>query len=192
MNPRETRLFSLQALASSMRCKLPHLFALAALLLGPSLSGAARPTFADVLSSVHWANQREMAIGAIAKQRGQTREVRALGDRILRDHNQAERLLLNQAERARVALHPSPTSPAEHRRATEHEKLMADLGILAADEFDSFFLKVMRKRHQEVGHQIVDAIASLPATEARELLVKLRPIFAQHQRLATALLKRSS
>jgi putative membrane protein len=152
---------------------------------------AKRPPFAQVLTTVHKTNLAEIELGNLAKERGMSPRVRAFGDRLVRDHQLADRMLLAAADHMKVALLPDEAiAPHEKKRGEKHRSLLSDLRLAAADDFDSLFLHSLKLHHEEALNTYTDAIGNLPVTYARELIVRLRPILSQHLELATQLLKK--
>ena len=71
-------------------------------------SGGARaaeaPTTADVLSMLHQANEREVDMGRMAAEHGNTKEVRDFGKTLVRDHLAAEKKVVKLAKDEKIEL----------------------------------------------------------------------------------------
>lgn len=133
------------------------------------------------------ANTADIETGALAAERGQSKEVRDFGAMLVRDHK-----AVRQAGRDLAAkLGVTPTPPAGDQSAKDHAAAMKQLRGLHGAEFDHAFL-----RHEVAFHKaVIDAINStlLPAiqnAELKALVVKVAPAFQAHMLAADDLDKK--
>jgi putative membrane protein len=130
------------------------------------------------------ANTSDMETGALAEQRGASKEVRDFGAMLVRDH----RMVRQQGRDLAAKLGVTPTPPKGDRSAKDHAAAMARLRSLEGAEFDRAFL-----RHEAAFHQaVIEAVEStlLPAIENPELkalVEKVAPAFQAHMRMAQQL-----
>ena len=133
------------------------------------------------------ANTADMETGALAEERGSTREVRDFGAMLVRDH----RAVRQQGRDLAGKLHVTPTPPKDDQSAKDHAAAMARLRSLDGTEFDRAFLQ-----HEVAFHKaVIDAVQGtlLPAidnAELKALVVKVAPAFEAHMKMAAELEKK--
>ncbi len=122
-------------------------------------------------------NTADIETGALAAQRGQSKQVRDFG-RMLAD---VHALVRQQGRDLATKLKVTPTPPANDASAAAHAKAMAELRAASDAEFDRAFL-----RHEVAFHKaVIDAVNTtlLPAidnAELRKLVVDVAPAFQAH------------
>src|SRR4051812_13240957 len=62
---------------------------------------------AAVLSELHEANQNEIHMGRMAKEKSQSQDVQAYGDRLMKDHKEADDKVISLAKKDGIALQPA-------------------------------------------------------------------------------------
>ena len=133
------------------------------------------------------ANTADIETGALAAERGASKEVRDFGSMLARDHKQVRQLGRDLAAKLAV----TPTPPKDDQGAKDHAAAMARLRSLKGAEFDRAFLQ-----HEAAFHKaVIDAVTStlLPAIQNAELkaLVKqVAPAFQAHMVAAQNLEKK--
>jgi putative membrane protein len=146
-------------------------------------SGSQKMNVSEVLSRIHATNQLEIEVGELAQKKGQSEEVRAYGDRLVRDHAVADGKILDLATKENVAiLEPTPMSAEEKSNMAVHRELAPKLQALSGTEFDNQFLSAI-----QMGH--ADAIKMLEGVNTEDakvqgLIAKLIPILKQHLTVA--------
>ena len=132
---------------------------------------------ATIVAIFDAANTADMETGALAAERGASREVRDFGAMLVTAHRQVRQQGRDLAARLGV----TPTPPRDDTAARDHAAAMARLRALEGDAFDRAFL-----RHEIAFHQaVLDAAQGtlLPAIENAELrafVVKVAPAFEGH------------
>jgi putative membrane protein len=132
------------------------------------------------------ANTADIETGSLAAERGYSKEVRAFGEMLARDHKHVRQIGRDLAAKLGV----TPTPPKDDAGAKAHAAAMAMLRAKSGPEFDRAFL-----RHEAAFHKsVIDAINStlLPAIrneELRALVVKVAPAFEAHMLAAQGLEK---
>lgn len=132
------------------------------------------------------ANTADIETGLLAAERGHSREVRAFGEMLARDHKQVRQIGRDLATKLGV----TPTPPKDDAGAKAHAQAMATLRSKSGADFDRAFLQ-----HEFVFHKsVIDAVKStlLPAIrneELRALVVKVAPAFEAHMLAAQGLEK---
>jgi putative membrane protein len=132
------------------------------------------------------ANTADIETGLLAAERGYSKEVRAFGEMLARDHEQVRQMGRDLATKLGV----TPTPPKDDAGAKAHAEAMATLRKKSGPDFDRAFLQ-----HEAAFHKsVIDAINGtlLPAIrneELRALVVKVAPAFEAHMRAAQGLEK---
>ncbi len=142
---------------------------------------------ATIVAIFDAANTADIETGALAEQRGSTKEVRDFGAMLARDH----KMVRQQGRDLAAKLGVTPTLPKDDRSAKDHAAAMARLQSLEGAEFDRVFL-----RHEVDFHQaVIDAVNGtlLPAIqneEVKALVEKVAPAFHAHMAMAQEMEKR--
>jgi putative membrane protein len=118
----------------------------------------------------------EIKSGAMARQQAQSRQVRAFGDRLLRDQVQAN-LLLREYIRAHALELPEVTGDASH------------LASLRGTAFDREFVQTTASDDDRLLAELLPLRLRLRDPNLRDLVTRLTPIVEQHRQLARNLEK---
>ncbi len=142
---------------------------------------------ATIIAIFDAANTADIETGALAAERGGSKEVRAFGTMLVHDHQQVRQMGRDLAKKLGV----TPTPPADDAGARAHAEAMARLRALSGAQFDRAFLV-----HEESFHaSVIAAVTStlLPAiknAELKALVTKVAPAFEGHRRAADEMAKR--
>ena len=123
------------------------------------------------------ANTADIETGALAIERGHSKEVRDFGAMLVRDH----KMVRQQGRDLAAKLGVTPTPPKDDQGAKDHAAAMKNLRGLTGANFDHAFLQ-----HEVAFHKaVIDAVTStlLPAiqnAELKALVVKVAPAFQAH------------
>jgi len=132
---------------------------------------------ATIVAIYDAANTADMETGALAAERGASKEVRDFGAMLVRDHRQVRQLGRDLAQKLSV----TPTPPADSASAKAHAAAMTRLRALSGAEFDHAFLQ-----HEVAFHQtVLDAmnntlVPAIQNAELKALVVKVAPAFEGH------------
>lgn len=133
---------------------------------------------ATIVAIFDAANTADIETGALAAEKGSSREVREYGAMLARDHEAVRKLGRDLAAKLEV----TPTPPADDASARAHAAAMKSLRSKSGAAFDRAFLE-----HEIAFHQaVIDAINStlLPTidnAEVKALVVKVAPAFEAHK-----------
>ncbi len=142
---------------------------------------------ATIVAIFDAANTADMETGALAVERGASKEVRDFGAMLVRDHEQVRA----QGRALARKLGVTPTPPKDDAGARDHAAALARLGALEGAAFDRAFLA-----HEVAFHRaVLDAARTtlLPAIENAELkafVTKVAPAFEGHMVAAESLGRR--
>jgi putative membrane protein len=133
------------------------------------------------------ANTADIETGALAAERGSSKEVRDFGAMLVRDHN----MVRKQGRDLAAKLGVTPTPPKDDQSGRDHAAAMKRLRGLHGAAFDHAFLQ-----HEVSFHKaVIDAVTTtlLPAiqnAEVKALVVKVAPAFQAHMLAAQNLDKK--
>lgn len=138
---------------------------------------------ATIVAIFDGANTADIETGRLAEQRGASKEVRAIGASLARDHAAVRQQGRDLARKLGV----TPTPPKPDAYAEAHAKAMAALSGKSGADFDRAFLD-----HEIAFHQaVIDAVTGtlLPAItnpELKAFVEKIAPAFQAHLDMAKA------
>src|SRR5689334_5254696 len=127
------------------------------------------------------ANTWDIETGALAVEKGTTKEVRDFGAMLERDHKAVRQQGRDLAKK--LGVHPTP--PKDFAMAKDHDAAMKSLRAAKGKEFDRAFLQ-----HEVAFHKaVIDAVTStlLPAIqnqELKDLVTRIAPAFQAHMMAA--------
>jgi len=160
---------------------LPVLVSLVVAGAAGAATPAARPQAplddATIVAIFDAANGFDIATGSLGRDKGASKEVRAVGASLARDHDAVRQQGRDLAKKLGV----TPTPPAVNPFAAAHQQAMADLKAKHGAAFDRAFLD-----HEIAYHQaVIDAVTKtlLPAIQNAELkafVEKIAPAFQAH------------
>ena len=139
--------------------------------------GAAALDDATIVAIFDAANSADIETGALAAERGSSREVREFGSMLVNAHT----LVRQKGRELARKLGVVPTPPKDDQSTKDHAAAMARLRDLSGAAFDQAFLQHERTFHKAV----LDAVKTtlLPAiqnAELKALVVEVAPAFEAH------------
>jgi putative membrane protein len=132
------------------------------------------PATADVLAKLHHANQTEIAMGEIAKKNGQSKETKAFGKTLVKDHGAADKKVVALAKKEKLTL---PEDSAD--------KGMGDMP--AGADFDATFAQSMLDDHTKDVAEVTTARDTTTDADLKKLLSGLLPTLQKHKDTAQRL-----
>jgi predicted outer membrane protein len=146
------------------------------------LDPAARLT-AEVIGTLHWLHLVEIERAEVVRRQAARDDVRAFADRVVRDHRQLDRRLIQLAERMQVRPRPAVGAPGWPPES------MRELEELAGVELDRAYLKATIDSHDRMISRFIEAQAVADEVLAQHIGSAL-PLMMQHRDLAFRLLSR--
>ncbi len=164
----------------------------AASLVGATTSAEDQLKSQEVLSDLHHANQVEIQMGKLAKEKGSSENVRQYGERLMKDHQEADREIQTLAEKNGITLvAPLTLSVLDRVAASREERIMTDLARKGGKDFDKAFAEAMVDDHERDIDKLKDAQKSLVQPDVKDLVAKLLPTLEQHLQTAKDIKKNS-
>lgn len=200
-NP-EKEVFTMRAFRTSTLLTAVLLFAMSGLAQQgsppasqQSQSGSAMPANTNMkemqsqlLSMIHKTNQMEIKAGQMAQSKSDTFQVREYGNRLVRDHTMADRMVTKFAKMNNIQLtEPTPQNPEQQQNMQQAMAAMQELQGLQGKEFDQKFLTFMEQGHHNAIGMLAQAHGKLPASPLKAMLNKMIPILTQHYEIASNL-----
>jgi predicted outer membrane protein len=132
------------------------------------------PVTADVLGTLHEADQKEIQAGEIAQKNGQSKAVKDYGKMLVKDHTVADDKVAELAQHERVDLVASTPAPGPN-----------DMGTMASGaDFDRKFAQEMLDDHRKALGVLTDARDTTTDPQLRKLLTDLIPMLEKHEAAA--------
>jgi putative membrane protein len=132
------------------------------------------PATADVLGSLHEANQKEIQAGEIAQKDGHSKAVKDYGKMLVKDHTVADQRVADLAHSENVNLRASTPSPGPN-----------DMGTMASGrDFDKAFAQEMLDDHRKAIAAVTEALNNTADPQLRKLLTDLLPTLQKHEAAA--------
>jgi predicted outer membrane protein len=154
----------------------------------PALGLAESPSNANTsraLSKLHQANKMEVEAGSMAMAKAQAKDVKQLGQRLVTDHENADRMVRELAKQEGVRLE-TEAEDREHR-----SEMIARLKKAGPQDFDREFLDAMAEDHDKAIAFVKTQLAVSEDGRLKELLSKLLPALEQQRDITRSLLARN-
>ncbi len=148
------------------------------------------PSPAEMLADLHMANQSEVDLGKVAEQRAQSKDVKAFGKRMVKDHTALDKDARSWAKKNNVAIGAPPQDDAHQGEMQKMQDLKQRLQTLSGAEFDKTYMQAMAEDHandlkkvQTFGQQTTDK-------SLVKLLGKAEKVIASHKKEADRLVQK--
>jgi putative membrane protein len=139
-----------------------------------------------VLSQIHQAEIKEIAMGQIAEEKASTDQVRAFATQLVQDDTNADQMVVAMAQKVGARMHSLAASHSKSRAGADEQKLKSAKGA----EFDRLFLKMTSADHERLITMLQKAREDASDDELEALIDKIVPILQQHKELAQILMKK--
>jgi putative membrane protein len=155
----------------SARCMV---FCAGLLLVGGSALADPAPSTAEVLGKLHRSNVKEMQMGKMAQERGHSKDIKAFGKTLAKDHDAADTKVSKLAKTEGVDL-------ATNTPAVGQDDMPMDAG------FDAAFAKGMLEDHKKDVAEVKAARDATTDKKLKSLLGELLPVLEKHEAIAQKL-----
>lgn len=118
----------------------------------------------------------EVQLGEMAMQKASSDEVKEFGSRMVEDHSQANKDLM---ELAQVKQYTVPMTLMD-----QHQKIIDKLSGLSGEEFDKEYMKVMVEDHRKEIQKFENAVANADNPELKAWAEKTLTVLEEHHQLA--------
>jgi putative membrane protein len=117
----------------------------------------------------------EVELGKLAQEKGQSQEVKNLGEKMVRDHSKANDELRNIAQKNNIQL---PEGMLD-----KHKEHVDELSELSGEEFDNAYLELMVEDHDEDVEMFEKASENYGIEDVREWANKTLGTLREHEEL---------
>jgi len=146
-----------------------------------SAETSGKATSAAVLSEIHRADLKEIAIGQMAQGKASTDEVREYANQLVKDRTSADQQVIAMAQKKNARLRDQAS-----RLAPEHAKLNAMNG----PSFDKYFLRKTAADNDKLVRSLRKEREDASDDDIEALIDKILPILEQDRQLAQVLIKK--
>ncbi len=145
----------------------------------------------ECLAKLHHDNEMEIQMGKLARQNGQSKQVKQYGELLIKDHALADKQIMALAKKKNIDLTmPAPKTEEERAEMQSAMDEMKRLETLKGEEFDREFAKMMVKDHQKAVDLIEGTLTQTQDAKVSSVLAKILPVLKEHLRVAENINKR--
>jgi putative membrane protein len=123
----------------------------------------------------------EIELGKLAQEKGESPEVKALGERMVRDHSKASDELKDIAQRNNIQL--------PDKMLDKHKEHVEELSGLSGAEFDEAYISLLAEDHEEDIELFEEASENYENRDVREWAKKTLPTLRDHKELVEELVE---
>jgi putative membrane protein len=139
-----------------------------------------------VLSSIHSTNQMEIQFGKLAQSNASSADVKAYGEQLVRDHQDADKKVQAVADQKGVTLKEGePTDSKDAEAMAKQKAALTRLGSMKGEAFDKDFLNTMAEGHEHAIANLKNAKATEKDPAVTKLVDSLLPTLEKHRAMAT-------
>jgi putative membrane protein len=144
------------------------------------------------LERMHHLNQTEIQLGKLARQNGQSQDVKTYGDMLVKDHTALDQKLMTYAQSKghKLADMPKPLNDVERKVMAAEKAATEKLQALKGQAFDACFLAHMVGDHDMALGKVMAAQQSFTQGEITTLLQQSSQALSNHRQQAYSLLGR--
>jgi predicted outer membrane protein len=147
------------------------------------------PDTQKLLSQIHHLNQMDIEFGKLAQTNAQSKSVKQFGTSLVRDHEQADKKILDYATKNDIQLvEPTPSNQMEQQEMNRQNTALQQLPSLKGKDFDREFLTAMVSGHSSAITMLSTSAANIQDKKLKSIVTQLVPKLEAHQKLATRLL----
>jgi len=128
--------------------------------------------------------QMEVRMGELGQQKGQSQDVKNLGQTLVRDHTQANQQLQQIAQSLNVSTTEHEGELAEKHK--KHQQHLADLQSKSGAEFDKEFVRMAIKGHKKNIAAFEECQSELKDSQLTSFIQQTLPTLRQHLQMAQA------
>jgi len=162
------------------------------LALRPPLSSAlgTTPSPAEMLAELHMANASEVDLGKVAEQRAHSKDVKAFGKRMVKDHTALDKDAQSWAKKNNVTIGAPPQDDAHQAETQQMQDLKQRLESLSGTEFDKTYMQAMAEDHAKDLNTVQTFQQQTTNKSLKKLLDKAQKVIASHRKEADKLVQK--
>jgi putative membrane protein len=131
--------------------------------------------------------EMEVRMGELAQQKGQSQDVKNLGQTLVRDHTKANQQLQQIAQSLNISSTDDHTKGGElAEKHKKHQQHLSDLQGKSGSEFDKEFVRMAIKGHKKSIAAFEECQGELKDTQLTSFIQQTLPTLRQHLQMAQA------
>lgn len=160
--------------------------------LTPPVSSAlgTTPSPGAMLTELHMANASEVDLGKVAEQRAHSRDVKAFGKRMVKDHTALDKDVQSWAKKNNVTIGAPPQDDAHRAEMQKMQDLKQRLGSLSGADFDRTYMQAMAEDHANDLNSVQTFEQQTTNKSLKKLLEQARKVIASHRKDADKLVQK--
>jgi putative membrane protein len=143
-----------------------------------------------MLADLHTANQSEVDLGKVAEQQAQSKDVKAFGKRMVKDHTALDKDVQSWAKKNNVSVGAPPQDDAHQAEMKKMQELKDRLQSLSGTEFDKTYMQAMAEDHANDLSKVQTFEQQTTNKSLKKLLEKSRKVIASHKKDADKLVQK--
>jgi len=148
------------------------------------------PSPSEMLADVHMANASEVELGKIAEQQAHSKDVKAFGKRMVKDHTALDRDIQSWARKNNVTIGAPPQDDARQAETRQMRDLKERLQSLSGAEFDRTYMQAMAEDHAKDLSTVQTFWEQATDKSLKKLLESSRKVIASHKKDADKLVQK--
>ena len=148
------------------------------------------PSPSEMLADLHTANQSEVDLGKVAEQRAQSKDVKAFGKRMVKDHTALDKDVQSWAKKNNATVGAPPQDDAHQAEMKKMQDLKQRLEGLSGTEFDKTYMQAMAEDHANDLSKVQTFEQQTTNKSLKKLLEKSGKVIASHKKEADKLVQK--
>jgi len=143
-----------------------------------------------MLAELHLANASEVDLGKVAEQRAHSKDVKAFGKRMVKDHTALDKDAQSWAKKNNVTIGAPPQDDAHQAETQQMQDLKQRLESLSGTEFDKTYMQAMAEDHAKDLNTVQTFQQQTTNKSLKKLLDKAQKVIASHRKEADKLVQK--
>jgi putative membrane protein len=148
------------------------------------------PSPSEMLADLHMANQSEVDLGKVAEQRARSKDVKAFGKHMVKDHTALDKDLQSWAKKNNVTVGAPPQDDEHQAEMQKMQDLKQRLQTLSGTEFDKTYMQAMAEDHANDLKTVRTFRQQTTDKSLLKLLEKAEKVIASHKKDADKLVQK--
>ena len=148
------------------------------------------PSPSEMLADLHMANASEVDLGKVAEQRAQSKDVKAFGKHMVKDHTALDKDAQSWAKKNNVTIGAPPQDDTHQAEMKKMQDLKQKLESLSGTEFDKTYMQAMAEDHANDLSKVQTFEQQTTNKSLKKLLEKARKVIASHKKDADKLVEK--
>jgi putative membrane protein len=151
-------------------------------------TGQVDPQLASSLMKLHASNMAEIQMAQLAQDRAQSKEVKQFAQHILKDHQAADKKVMDHAKMHNVDMQMAMNDPELQRMQKESQDQLTQLQALTGAEFDRQYVTINVQAHEKTIAMVTEADNMFGDRKEGKIFGAMLPKLKQHREHAQRLM----